>query len=230
MAHQSSGRRDGSGGGNRASAGSARGPAPPTQQLQSMSVRDRFAVDGSPLKMDDKVAPPRPNPMASLQVHPKESKKVLDTVQASSMMDAEFPLREAFTNPNTTVYTNHFIIKIDDTKPLYEYNIIGLLKQASRRTLKKPVQGMIDGATPLVTNRNNFVTDFTSKLVSWTRFPGQLAIGVRSTEWQTPITIGLQYAGVVDTDLLRRYAEGKVEPTKVGLFLFDRKTHADRDP
>lgn len=83
-----------------------------------MNVQDNIAVDGSPLVMDAPVAVPKANPMTSLQVHPKESKKVLDTVKDSCMTHAEFPLQQAFMAPTTSVYTNHFVVKVDSTKPL----------------------------------------------------------------------------------------------------------------
>lgn len=211
MSHQSGG------GGSRASAGNARGSAAPTQQLQRMNIQGRVAVDGSPLTMDASVAVPKANPMTSLQVHPKEPKKVLDTVQGSGMTHAEFPLREAITNPNTTVYTNHFVVKVDDTKPLYEYNITGLPRQASTKTAKKLVQALIDRTPALVANANqtNFATDFARTLVSWVKLSDQNLKAVQSTEWRAPIYLGLQYASRVDTDLLSRYVQGKIEPTKV---------------
>lgn len=191
------------------------GVVPPTQQLSNMSMRDRIAVDGSPLKLGDKVAPPRPNPMSSNQLDPTKSKKVLDDVQASDMTHAEFPLRAALTKPNTAVYTNHFVVKVDDTKSLYEYNIVGLPNNISKRTAKQLVQALFDRTPFLNANRNGFATDYARKVISWIRFPNEILRSVQSAEWTAPIAIGLQYAGVVDTNLLRRYAEGKVEPTKV---------------
>lgn len=179
-----------------------------------MHIQDRVAVDGSPLTMGALVAMPQPNPMPTNQVEHKESKKVKDGVQAAGMLQAEFPLRKALAEPNTTVYTNHFVVKVDDSKPLYDYNIVGLPRQLSKKTSHKLVQAFIDATPFLAANRAKFTTD-ACKIISWVKIPNQSPLGVLSGERRVPVAIGLQYVGTVETDLLRKYAEGKIEPTKV---------------
>lgn len=204
--------RDGGPGRGRAS--NARGPVPPIQEFNNMHIQDRVAVDGSPLTMGALVAMPQPNPMPTNQVEHKESKKVKDGVQAAGMLQAEFPLRKALAEPNTTVYTNHFVVKVDDSKPLYDYNIVGLPRQLSKKTSHKLVQAFIDATPFLAANRAKFTTD-ACKIISWVKIPNQSPLGVLSGERRVPVAIGLQYVGTVETDLLRKYAEGKIEPTKV---------------
>ncbi|KAH7380394.1 Piwi domain-containing protein [Phaeosphaeria sp. MPI-PUGE-AT-0046c] len=167
-----------------------------------MKMQDRVAVDGSPMRMEDPVKMPQSNPMAPYQLSLKESEQVLERVRASHMVQAEFPLREAITKPNTTVHTNHFVVKIDPAKPFYEYNFTGLPRQMSKRTAQKLVQAFIDGTSFLATNRASFATDHARKIISWVKFPELSPKGVSSAEGRVPIAVGLQYA------------QGEIEPTK----------------
>jgi eukaryotic translation initiation factor 2C len=82
------------------------------QAFNAMSIRDRVAVDGSALQMDQRVSPPESDPMPGNKVDPKVGQNILKAI-APLASDAEFPLRKTLATPNTTVFTNHFEIKLD---------------------------------------------------------------------------------------------------------------------
>jgi eukaryotic translation initiation factor 2C len=92
--------------------------------MRQLTIADKLAVDGSPLQMDDSVPMPSadqplPGAVVDMNAVAKSLKK------RPEYKEAEFPLRKSLATPNTTVYTNHFAMKIDASKPLYEYSIKG---------------------------------------------------------------------------------------------------------
>jgi eukaryotic translation initiation factor 2C len=165
----------GSGGGN--------APKPPTQLYSGLSLDPSriLAVDGSPLQMDHPVAESRPNPMPSNMVDAEAFHGILEGRQVTENQ-SEFPLRAALSIPNTTVYTNHFAMKLDPKTPLYEYNITGLPKGVGRRTARLLVQDAIDSAQFSKIPQDKFATDYKDKLILWVKLPDAVLnpISVRS--------------------------------------------------
>ncbi|KAF1918354.1 ribonuclease H-like domain-containing protein [Ampelomyces quisqualis] len=187
---------------------------PPTQQFSTMSLNpaETLAVDGSPLQMDRPLAPPRPDPRPSNKVDSSVFQTIRESLQGSNS-EAEFPLRIALAPSNTSVYTNHFAIKLDPKTPLYEYKISGLPPKIAKRTSRILVLDAIDKTPFLRDNQNKFATDY-NRLISWVKIPDLGAILVQSVDWKPQIAITLDWVGQVDTELMQKYSEGKVEPTK----------------
>jgi hypothetical protein len=104
------------------------------QQFDNLSLKDKVAVDGSSLQMDPPIAIPRPNLMPSNKVDAKAFQELLKNLKNSGIQ-AEYPLRKVFATSGTSVYTNHFAIKLDSNTPLYEYNIIGLPAKSVQNTI-----------------------------------------------------------------------------------------------
>jgi hypothetical protein len=194
----------------------ASGPRPQEfeQQLDSLSLKGKAAVDGTPLQMDPPVAKPSSNPMPSNKMDAKAFQDVVKDLKASGIQ-TEFPLREGFATPSTSVYTNHFAIKLDANTPLYEYNIIGLPTRISKRTARILIKETIDKMPFLKDNQDKFTTDYQKKLISWVKIPDLGRVGVSSTERRLPVDISLEEVGQIDMELLQRYSEGKEQPTQV---------------
>jgi eukaryotic translation initiation factor 2C len=179
-----------------------------------MSIKDKLAVDGTPLQMDKPVPLPFPNPMPSNKVETEVFAKILEGLEGLDWQ-AEFPLRQALATPTTSVYTNNFVITLNQDTPLYEYNITGLPVKASKSTARTLLKEAINHLPFLKDNQDKFTTDYHKKLISWVKLPHLPSVGVRSAEWKPTMDIGFHYIGPVDTDLLLRYTEGKVIPTQV---------------
>jgi eukaryotic translation initiation factor 2C len=205
----------GGGGGDRGGRGPGNAHQPPTQQFSGLSLNSSQtrAVDGSPLQMDYPIAEPRSNPTPSNTVDTKFFQKILKGRQLSELQ-APFPLRSAFSTPNTTVYTNSFAMKLDTTMPLYEYKITGLPESVGRRTAKVLVQEAINSAQFFQDAQGKFATDYKKTLISWVELPKLNAIEVRSAEGRDPVSIHIDYVKMIDIALLQQYAEGKLAPTK----------------
>tara|TARA_R110002003_G_scaffold138_10_gene12725 strand:+ start:7131 stop:7817 length:687 start_codon:yes stop_codon:yes gene_type:complete len=181
-----------------------------------MSIRDRVAVDGSALQMDQQVSAPKSDPMPGNKVDPNVGQNILKAI-APLASDAEFPLRKTLATPNTTVFTNHFEIKLDPKMQLYEYNIQGLPARVGKRTCRILVREMINAIPFLRANQDMFATDYEKKLISWIEIaPDNLGpVEVKSSERRSLVGIGLELVGMLNTSLLQEYADGKVAPTKV---------------
>jgi eukaryotic translation initiation factor 2C len=164
------------------------------QQFNGMSIKDKVAVDGTSLQMGKAVPPPRPDPMPSNEVDAEVFKDILEGLEALDAQ-AEFPLRQTFAKPDTSVYTNHFAIKLDQNMPLYEYNITGLPAKTNKRTARMLVQAAIDNLPVFETNQNKFATDYDRKLVAWVELPRQASIRVSSAECRAPMGIGFECIG-----------------------------------
>ncbi|KAH4122881.1 hypothetical protein HBH47_082000 [Parastagonospora nodorum] len=193
-------------------------PKPPQpqleQQFESMSLTGKLAVDGSPLVMDSPVHIPRPNPMPGNKVDPKAFQDIQKGLKASGLQ-AEFPLRQGLANPTTTVYTNHFAIKLDPVTPLYEYIITGLPSRVGNRTTRKLISEAIDDIDCMKNNRDKFVIDYKlMRLVSWVDIDIPSMYGsARTSEWRDPVLVTFERLGKVNTDLLIQYSAGKLAPT-----------------
>jgi eukaryotic translation initiation factor 2C len=168
-----------------------------------------MAVDGVPLRMDAKVSMPKPQP--------QQSQKYVDDVLARGLQDVEFPLRHAVAETNTTVFTNHFAIKMDPEVPLYEYAITGLPERMNPIFRKTLVLEMIDTLPFLRANPDKFATDY-RKVISWVKIDSENLGPVKiseATEYRDELRIGLESRGVVNTQLLTDFAEGNSSPTSV---------------
>ncbi|EAT81940.2 hypothetical protein SNOG_10546 [Parastagonospora nodorum SN15] len=186
------------------------------QQFESMSLTGKLAVDGSPLVMDSPVHIPRPNPMPGNKVDPKAFQDIQKGLKASGLQ-AEFPLRQGLANPTTTVYTNHFAIKLDPVTPLYEYIITGLPSRVGNRTTRKLISEAIDDIDCMKNNRDKFVIDYKlMRLVSWVDIDIPSMYGsARTSEWRDPVLVTFERLGKVNTDLLIQYSAGKLAPTAI---------------
>lgn len=180
------------------------------------SLTQRLAVDGSPLNMANPVPAPARRPVPGNTVDPKIFSKVLEEIRAHGSV-AEFPLRKTFHTTSTSVYTNHFAIKVDPKSPLYEYQIIGLPESVGRKTTKVLIQNMINNNKAWKDHENNFTTDYRESIISWVKLPQELLgpVDVSSREGRELISLSLELKGAVDTALLTRYAEGKAPPDGV---------------
>lgn len=192
------------------------------QQFESMSLKGKLAVDGSPLVMDQPVPIPRPNPMPGNKVDPKAFQDIQKGLKASGLK-AEFPPRQGLANPTTTVYTNHFAIKLDPETPLYEYRITGLPSRVGNRTTKKLIAEAIDDVDCMKNNQDKFVIDYKlMRLVSWIDMDiSQMNGSARTSEWRDPVVVTFERLGKVNTDLLTQYSAGKMAPTAVCTVLFN---------
>jgi hypothetical protein len=201
-------------------------PKPPQyqleQQFESMSLKGKLAVDGSPLVMDQPVSIPSPNPMPGNKVDPKAFQDIQKGLKASGLQ-AEFPLRQGLANPTTTVYTNHFTIKLDPEIPLYEYSITGLSSRVGNRTTRKLISEAMDNINCMKNNRDKFVIDYKlMRLVSWVDIDIPSMNGsARTSEWRDPVVVTFERLGKVNTDLLIQYSAGKLAPTAVCIALFN---------
>jgi eukaryotic translation initiation factor 2C len=194
-------------------------PQPPRQQFEqrfdSMSIKDKVAVDSSALQMGRPVDIPDSNPMEGNKVDPKAFQDIVKDLKASGLQ-SKFPLRQGFANPTTTVFTNHFAIKLDPAMSLYEYNITGLPARVGRRTTMKLVETALDSIPFWKDNKDKIATDYQKTLITWAELPPSEDHGIgRTADWRDPVGIGFKCVGHIDVNLLQRYSEGKEQPSKV---------------
>lgn len=119
------------------------------------------------LTMADKVNEPKPEPMATNRIDRKDSKEMANLLHTHGVNIPSFPFRQATATPSTTVYTNHFQMKIDPAMKLYEYNITGLPARMSQQTQRLLVTELIDAQPFLKLNRSQIITDYNEKLISF---------------------------------------------------------------
>ncbi|KAF1849347.1 Piwi-domain-containing protein [Cucurbitaria berberidis CBS 394.84] len=158
---------------------------------------------------------PKSNPIPGNRIDSQSLDKALSGPRIPGLQ-AEFPLRKAFYNSNTTVYTNHFAIKLDPNMPLYEYEIKGLPGKLGKKTAKILVREMINKLDFLRNHQDEFATDHCKTLVSWVNLPDTTLapVSVSSEEGKELVILQLQRKGEVNTALLKQYAEGKAQPNK----------------
>lgn len=190
----------------------------------------KVGVDGNPLVMATAKSMPSDNPGPGNLVDPKLFHNVLQGINVHASQ-AEFPLRKAFSMQSNTVYTNHFAIKLDPKMPLYEYEIKDLPENISKKTSRILVQNMIDATVFLKGHQDEFATDNKERIISWVEFPEEALgpIAVLSKEGKEPISLWLQNKGKVDTDRLKQYSEGKVQPNKVYITLYFARQRSLKD-
>ncbi|KAF2851686.1 Piwi-domain-containing protein [Plenodomus tracheiphilus IPT5] len=148
------------------------------------------AVDGSPLQMGPAVPPPARKPIPGNSVDPKVFRKLLEDNVAHAKV-AEFPLRKTFHPTKVPVYTNHFALKLDPKLPLYEYDIHGI-----PNTMGK--------------SKKRALVEFPKEALG----PTEVFLREDWQEARDVIMLQLFSNGVVDTNLLTRYSEGKAQPTE----------------
>lgn len=166
--------------------------------------------------MATQVPPPARNPVPGDLVDPKIFKKILENIRSHGT-DAPFPLRKMLHATNTSVYTNHFAIKVNPQLPLYQFAIKGFPEEVSNKTKRILVQMMIDATDFLRAHDTEFTTDLRGIVISWVKIPDE-ALGpvrVSSRENRELIELWLEPRGIVDMDWLQQYAEGKVTINRV---------------
>lgn len=174
-----------------------------------------LAVDGSPLQMDRPVTVPTQRPMNSNKVDPKAAENTLTIIQ--SVKDAEFPICKAVATTSSTVFTKHFVIKFDRETSLYEYSIKGIPDQVSKRTARILFEGMLDAISGLMSKKDKFATDYQNTLVSWEDLGSGNAgpIDIRSSDYDSFLSMRFEKVGTIDIGLLERYVVGKEVPDEV---------------
>ncbi|CAO2651958.1 Nn.00g002410.m01.CDS01 [Neocucurbitaria sp. VM-36] len=192
-------------------------PSPPDMSKLSLipTIPANTAVDGSPLVIATPEAAPRGNHVPGNPVDTKSFDQILQRLHLAEIQ-AEYPLRRAYRDPNTMVYTNHFAIKLDPKMPLFQYEIKGLPGNMGKKTARALVQAMIESVPFLKDHQDDFATDLYESLVSWVRLPEEILghVTVSLREDRDPIGLWLQEKGKVNTNLLEQYAVGKAQPDK----------------
>ena len=166
--------------------------------------------------MANQVPAPQDYPVPGNPVDPKSFDKVLERLRVPGLQ-AEFPLRKAFSNSTTTVLTNHFAIKLNPKLPLYEYEIKGFPDRMGKKTTRILIQEFVDKNEFLKNHKDKFITDYRATIVSWAELPEEALdpVPVASREDRQPIDLSLEKKGKLNTELLQQYAEGKAHPNKV---------------
>jgi eukaryotic translation initiation factor 2C len=180
------------------------------------SKSSKTTIDGHPLEMDPPVKAPMPNPQPGNRIDPALSKQVLKDA-GDNASTAEFPLRKTLHATNTTVFTNHFAIKLDPKVPLYKYHVEGLPDKMGQKKARIMLHDMIEKTPFLKDNQDKFVTDYKCTLISWIRLPeearGPFDIGSHDT--YDLVRIRFTDEEQLGVDLLKQYVEGKAQPQRV---------------
>jgi len=171
---------------------------------------------GTLLQMAPQVRPPARKPVPGSLVDPKPFSKLLADVSGHASV-AEFPLRKTIHATNSTVYTNHFALKLDTRVPLYKYHITGFPTRIGKRTAKALVQALIQANDFLRGHQQEFVTDYRGELISWVKIPEEWlrSSAVTSRPDRETVNLEIWYKETVDVGLLTQYAAGKAQPTEV---------------
>jgi hypothetical protein len=199
---------------------SRRDPKSPKKQFSGLSLGPvkTATVDDDTLEMDGPVRKPEPKPMPGNVI---DSRTLELTHPESAESQAELPLRKALARADRTVYTNHFAVKLNPNVHLFEYKITGLPPKMTGRTARSLVREAINNMPFLQANRGRFATNYKEKLISWIEIEEVVPVPVRTDERRTAINIGLQWVGMVDTQLLQDYSSGSIIPTQVRSIFLD---------
>jgi eukaryotic translation initiation factor 2C len=181
-----------------------------------MNVNGNDAPDGTPLYMPT----PTPAPSTSTstvgnKIDVRDQNK-LAVSKLKHAFDEDFPFRTEFADAKSTVFSNHFVLSLNTDTPLYEYNIVGFPTKIGPTKAKLLVHKMMEKDVYLSSQRDLLATDYLTRIIAWTKLDGdQLKpFVVTEEDDRVPISLEVQYLGIVDTSILLNQVSANTAPDR----------------
>ena len=147
---------------------------------------------------------------------------------------APFPIRTDFQLAPSMVFTNRFIVTIDDGATLHEFQIVGIPEGRSKRMTKMFMDTAIEKSTILNSNQEFFATDHNKIIIAWKDLREHLEktgnfdkdaggwhlVNVQDDDNRI-VPLHLRYVRLVNTDELQRYVATEVATSSWNLMTWN---------